>query len=100
MTTEKIKVIDSIYRELCKWEVRTACNDNPIAALIFLIFLKFTSDNSAHLELDLKEIDYNDIVADYQEKIKSDIIDEYVKNIETQLGTTNGVLYNYTNRLP
>lgn len=101
-TGEMKKVIDRVYRELSKWDMRAACNDNPIAALIFLFFLKFTSDNKAYLNLDEQEsLNFNDdINILFRDKDKYYAITcKYAKNIEERLGRTNGVLDRYARNL-
>lgn len=96
-----IKVIDGVYTQLSKWDMRAACNDNPIAALVFLFFLKFASDNRTRFKLDEQEVaNFDDIVLHYREKDEYyGITIKYVKSIEERLGRTNGVLDRYASKL-
>lgn len=40
-----LQTYNGIYQELCKWEVRSNINENSLASLIFLVFLKYINDN-------------------------------------------------------
>lgn len=99
--SEKMQVIDGIYRQLCKWDIRVSCNDNPIAALIFLFFLKFVSDNRTRLKLDTQDvINFSEILSNYGQKNRfNEIILEHIEGIEMQIGYTNGILTKYTRNL-
>lgn len=101
MKSEKMYVIDALYRQLCKWDVRVACNDNPIAALIFLLFLKFVSDNRLRLKLDSQDIiNFNNLLSSISQNNKTnEIILDYIQSIEMDIGYTNGILSTYAQNL-
>lgn len=98
--SEISQVLNIIYREFSKWELRNAANDNPSAALVFFSFLKYVSDNKQSLSLDFDEkfnFDYLSIL--FGERLDKGELVYHVGNIEKQLGHQNGILESYANSL-
>ena len=55
-SNEILQALKYVYRELSKWSLRNAANDNPSAALVFFSFLKYVSDNEQYqVKLLIKE---------------------------------------------
>ncbi|HCS75869.1 MAG TPA: hypothetical protein DIW17_18605, partial [Clostridiales bacterium] len=91
-----MQVFDVVYSELCKWNLRNTVNDNPMAALAFLTFLKFISDNKETLQLEYPEkynFDYLTLL--FQQKIDQDELVDFVSLVEKQLGYENRILASY-----
>ena len=91
-----MQVFDVVYSELCKWNLRNTVNDNPMAALAFLTFLKFISDNKETLHLEYPEkynFDYLTLL--FQQKINQGDLVDFVSHVEKQLGYENKILASY-----
>lgn len=89
-------IFDVVYSELCKWNLRNSVNDNPMAALAFLTFLKFISDNKVTLQLEYPEkynFDYLTLL--FKQKIDQGELVDFVSHVEKQLGYENRILASY-----
>jgi len=95
-----MSVLDFAYRELRKWDMRSASNDNPVAALTFFIFLKYVSDNKEGLKLEFEEkYNFDYLVLLFGEKIEHGELVSHVSSIEQQLGFNYGILETFANGL-
>jgi len=95
-----MSVLDFAYRELCKWNMRSAANDNPVAALTLFVFLKYVSDNKAELKLEYKEkYNFDYLVLLFGEKIEHHELVSHISSIEKQLGFDNRILESFANGL-
>lgn len=91
-----MKVLDFAYRELCKWDMRSTTNDNPVAALTYFVFLKYISDNKEALKLVYEEkYNFDYFVLLFGEKIQHDELVSHVASIEKQLGFKYGILESF-----
>lgn len=91
-----MQVFDVVYSELCKWNLRNTVNDNPMAALAFLTFLKFISDNKEMLQLEyLEKYNFDYLTLLFQQKIDQDELVDFVSNVERQLGYEDKILASY-----
>lgn len=103
MTTNNDKimnVLDFAYRELCKWDMRSAANDNPVAALTFFMFLKYVSDNKEGLKLEYEEkYNFDYLVLLFGEKIEHYELVSHVSSIEKQLGFDYKILESFADGL-
>ncbi|MDA8227071.1 MAG: N-6 DNA methylase [Desulfitobacterium hafniense] len=95
-----MSVFDFAYRELRKWDMRSASNDNPVAALTFFIFLKYVTDNKAGLKLKFEEkYNFDYLVLLFGEKIEHAELVSHVSSIEQQLGFNYGILESFADSL-
>ncbi|KUO78021.1 MAG: hypothetical protein APF81_17510 [Desulfosporosinus sp. BRH_c37] len=97
---EIMSVLDFAYRELRKWDMRNASNDNPVAALTFFVFLKYVSDNKEDLKLKYEEkYNFDYLVLLFGEKIEHAELVSHVSSIEKQLGFNYGILESFADGL-
>lgn len=95
-----MNVLDFVYRELCKWDMRSAVNDNPAAAMTFFMFLKYVSDNKEGLKLEFEEkYNFDYLVLLFREKIEHYELVSHVSSIEKQLGFDYRILESFANGL-
>ena len=95
---ELMNGFDRAYAELCKWDMRSITNDNPSAALVYLVFLKYTSDNKERLGLEFFEkYNFDYLVLLFKDKIEHNELVNHVASIEKQLGFENGIMESFAN---
>lgn len=88
--------LEKAYAELCKWDMRSVTNDNPSAALTYLVTLKYISDNKERLGLEFSEkYNFDYLVLLFKDKISHDELVDHVASIEKQLGFENGILASF-----
>lgn len=81
-----LQVYKSVYQELCKWDLKNAVDDNPPAALIFLVFMKFVDSNSKELNLAEHEAQLQMFWKCHNDESSMDKIMRFVKYTELTLG--------------
>ncbi len=97
---ELSQALNFVYRELSKWNLRNAANDNPAAALVFFCFIKYVSDNKQLLQLEFDEkFNFDYLCVLFGERLDKDDLVVHISNVERQLGHNNGILESYANSL-
>lgn len=99
-TEQLMGVFEEAYKELSKWDMRKATFNNPMAGLIFLVFLKHISDNKDALALDYPEkFDFDFLVLLYGEKVSREELINHIADTEKKLGFTNGILESFAGEI-
>lgn len=97
---ELSQALNFVYRELSKWNLRSAANDNPAAALVFFCFLKYVSDNKQLLQLEFDEkYNFDYLCVLFGERLDKNDLVAHISHIERQLGHSNGILESYANSI-
>jgi type I restriction enzyme M protein len=99
-SNEISQALNYVYRELSKWSLRNAANDNPSAALVFFSFLKYVSDNKQKLSLEFDEkFNFDFLSVLFGERLRKNELVAHIANIEKQLGHGYGILESYASSI-
>ncbi|AHM55765.1 hypothetical protein EAL2_c04630 [Peptoclostridium acidaminophilum DSM 3953] len=99
-SNEILQALNYVYRELSKWSLRNAANDNPSAALVFFSFLKYVSDNKQKLSLEFDEkFNFDFLSVLFGERLRRNDLVAHIANIEKQLGHGYGILESYASSI-
>lgn len=86
----------SLKLELSDWDIRNAFTGGTLSAIVYVIFLKYISDNSGQLGLqgtDQYRID--NLIDGYYKGRDCRELYKYLNDVETQLGLSRGVFQNF-----
>ncbi|GAB6170847.1 hypothetical protein JCM15765_03250 [Paradesulfitobacterium aromaticivorans] len=99
-TNDITQALNYVYRDLSKWNLRNAANDNPSAALVFFTFLKYVSDNKQKLSLEFDDkFNFDFLSVLFGERLRRNDLVAHIANIEKQLGHGYGILESYASSI-